>query len=67
MVRRVSVLGIPPDDSQRRAFGHADERPYRRSPGDCMRLVLATVVVAVTHRLFTTYLPPIGATSRPRS
>jgi uncharacterized membrane protein YbhN (UPF0104 family) len=29
-------------------FGHADERPYRRLPGDAVRLVLAAVVVAVT-------------------
>jgi uncharacterized membrane protein YbhN (UPF0104 family)/tRNA A-37 threonylcarbamoyl transferase component Bud32 len=29
-------------------FGHTDERPYRRLPGDWVRLVLAVAVVAVT-------------------
>ncbi len=37
-----------PATSRRGVFGHADERPYRRLVGDWVRLVLASVLVAVT-------------------
>jgi glycosyltransferase 2 family protein len=35
-------------DGRRRAFGPADERPYRRLTGDWVRLVLATALVVAT-------------------
>ncbi len=37
-----------PGTSRRGAFGHADERPYRRLTGDGIRVVLAAALVAVT-------------------
>ena len=35
---------------RRRAFGHADEHPYRRLTGDWFRLVVATVLVVLSAR-----------------
>jgi uncharacterized membrane protein YbhN (UPF0104 family)/tRNA A-37 threonylcarbamoyl transferase component Bud32 len=36
------------DGVRRRAFGHADERPYRRLTGDWLRLVVAAILVTVS-------------------
>jgi uncharacterized membrane protein YbhN (UPF0104 family)/tRNA A-37 threonylcarbamoyl transferase component Bud32 len=36
------------DGIRRRAFGHADERPYRRLTGDWLRLVIASLLVTLS-------------------
>jgi uncharacterized membrane protein YbhN (UPF0104 family)/tRNA A-37 threonylcarbamoyl transferase component Bud32 len=36
------------DGIRRRAFGHADERPYRRLTGDWLRLVTASLLVTLS-------------------